>query len=167
VFDRVEHVILVRARLADGAAHRRGRVRGVEPPGILIVRAVDDITQRLAARAGGKGDRQHALQIDMGDEFAGAQIVEHLLAQVARHPKGKPDTRSAPVEAEHEARPRRRAAMHERAHAQRPAVAVQARALGLEMGESGPPHQRTVAKHPKIAHIALPVWKNWPEAPAA
>src|SRR4051812_9678425 len=64
------------------------------------------------------------------------------------------------VEAEHQSGPLVRAAMHERIDTKRAAVAMQPGASCLDMRETRPPDQRTVAKHPKIAHIAAPDCKK-------
>jgi hypothetical protein len=59
-------------------------------------------------------------------------------------------------EAEHEAGPLGRAAIDVGADAERAAIAGKARPMRLQIVETRPPHQRAVAKHPKIAHIAEP-----------
>src|SRR5690606_36465331 len=152
--DRVQYVILVRAGLSDRARYDPCRGRLVETAGILRVAAVGDVGDGVDTVAALQPDRQRALQIDIGDELAVAQVGEHLIAKLDRHALGKPDAGSAAVEPENEARPLRRAAIDMGGHAKRSAKAVQARAAGLGMRETGPPHQRAIAKNPKIAHIA-------------
>ena len=131
--------------------------RLVEIAGILLVAAVDDVADSRDALAAVEPDRQHALEIDAGDEFAVAQIGQHLVAKFARHAEGQADAGAAAVEPEHQARPFARAAIDEGRDAERAAEAVQPGAAGLDMRETRPPHQRAIAKNPKIAHIAKPV----------
>ena len=125
-------------------------------PAYWPVGPVDDVAERGDGFAGRQPDRQQALQIDLGDELALAQIGDGLVAQLARHPEGEPDAGAAMVEAEHQPRPLLGAAMHPGIDAQRAAEAVEPGARGLDMGKARPPDQRAVAKHPKIAHIAQP-----------
>src|SRR4051812_33790622 len=66
------------------------------------------------------------------------------------------------VEAEHQSGPLARPAMHEGIDTERAAVAMQPGAACLDMRETRPPDQRTIAKHPKIAHIAAPDCKRLP-----
>ena len=60
----------------------------------------------------------------MGDEFALAQVVDHVL-RVAAHPEGHPAAGAATIEAEHEAGMVRRAPVDPGADAERAAKAVQ------------------------------------------
>ena len=46
VLERAEHIILVPARLANGAANNRRGMAGVEPAGILLMRAVESRSGR-------------------------------------------------------------------------------------------------------------------------
>ncbi len=55
------------------------------------------MTVRLAAF---QPDRQHALQIDAGDELAVTQIGQRLTTQLGRHAEGKADAGAAAVKPE-------------------------------------------------------------------
>ena len=142
--------------LPDRARHDRRGLSLVEAAGILLVIAVDDVGDRADDLAAVEPDRQHALEIDAGDQLAVAQIGQHLVAQFARHAEGEADAGAAAVEPEHQPRPLARAAIDEGGDAERAAEAVQPGAACLDMREARPPHQRAIAKDPKIAHIDEP-----------
>ena len=123
-----------------------------EPPGILRVAAVDDEAERahLPPRFLFQLDPPHRLQIDGGDLFAGAEIGNRFGARRGGDAKSDAAAHAAAIETEHETRPLRRAAMNERIDAKRPMQADEPRRHALEKVETGTPHQRTVAEHPKV-----------------
>lgn len=135
------NVVLVRAGDAGRACDGCGRFRRVEVAGILPVRPVDRIAERLDQFPAGEADGQEPLQIDAGDEFPPAQVVHHLFAQFAGHPVGEADAGAAPVEAEHQAWTLLRSPVDPGIDAKRPMIAVQARAARLDMGKTRTPHQ--------------------------
>ena len=140
-----------------GARDDPGGRRLVEVAGILLVAAVDDTGYGHHVFAGFEPDRQHALQIDAGNELAVAQIGQNLLAQLdeARERQGQRTSRRgrarAPGLAFGACRDRRRTKRTASggSHGAAPGTCPYA--------QTWPPHQRTVAKNPKIAHIAKPV----------
>ena len=120
------------------------------------VAAVGHIGDRFGALAAGQPDRQNALDIDIADLLALPEIGDHRVAGGGLYLEGHADAGAAPVEPEDEARPFGGAAVDEGIDAERAPVAVKPGPAGLDIVEARPPDQRTVAKHPKIAHIAKP-----------
>ena len=105
MLQRAENIVLVGAGLADRAAHHGRRIHRVKRAGILLMLAVDDVGHRLDRAAAVEANLERALEIDVGDQFALAQIGDDLVAQVARHAECQPDAGAATVEAEHQAGP--------------------------------------------------------------
>src|SRR5690349_5432644 len=102
-------------------AHMTHLLFEIEPPGILRVAAVDRVDERTHAPLGLAGEQHVApnLEIHHGDLLARTQISNGLAAPRARDAIGDAAASAAAVEAEHEAGPLRRAAMHERIDAER------------------------------------------------
>ncbi len=165
MFEGARHIGLVVAGLANSARYHRGGISGGERAGILLMPAVGDVGDRIDPVAVFQPERQQALQIDARHLLTRAQVGHDLLARITGHPERHADAGAAPVETQHQARPGRGAAMDEGIDAKRTTVTEKPGALRLDMGETGPPHQRTVAKNPKIAHIAKPV-RHYPRCRA-
>ncbi len=93
-----------------------------EPAGILRMAAIDHVAQRRHPPVR-MSEQRHVAQdfaIDLGDLLALAQIVRPPLRGSARRDaEGDAAAGAAAVEAEHEAGPLRRAAMHEGIDAER------------------------------------------------
>ena len=85
--------------------------------------------------------------------LAFAQIGKGWLAVLRWDPEGNATAGAAAVEAQNQTRIFRRAAMIEGADAERPAIAEGAGRNPAFEGKAGIPHQRPVAKDPKIVHI--------------
>jgi hypothetical protein len=155
--DRIEDIFLVRAGLADSALDDRRRLVGRKAAGILPVVAIDDKAKRFVRRAVIEPDLQPAFGIDMGDKFAFAQIGDDFFPQIARDAKGESDTGSAAIEPENETRMRLGAPVHPGIDAKRAAKSMEMGTPSRNMDETRPPDERTIAKDPKIAHIASPM----------
>lgn len=120
--------------------------------GILGVAPVHDVGQRLHGRLTMHFQRDPAqhLQIDGGHLLALAQIGDGLGPTGRLHPKGYSAAGTAPVEAQHETGTLGRSTVHMRIDAE---GAVQSDQLGrntLDILESRPPHERSVAENPEI-----------------
>lgn len=91
----------------------------VKAPGILRVAPVDHEYKRrhVALRRGCKRDASQGFKVDGGYLLAFAQIRHGGLAVRRRHPIRNAPTGAATVEAKHETRPFRSAAMNEGIHA--------------------------------------------------
>ena len=144
----VQDVVLVRAGTPDRADHPLCRLVGVERSGILLMSSVDHVGDGLDHLSVVEPDRQPAFEIDVGDQLALAQVIYDLAFELAGNAEGQAKAGAAAVEAEHQSRPFRRAAMHERGDAQRAPVSEKPRPVRLDMREARPPHQRAVAEHP-------------------
>ena len=123
-----------------------------EPPGILAVAPVDNITKRVHAFLWVVIEPNPApsLTIDQGDLFAGAQIFDCFSSFGRRHPVGDTTAISTPVEAEYQARFRRSSAVHERVDTKCAVCAHQACIAAFEKGEARPPHQRAIGEDPEV-----------------
>src|SRR5690606_1783425 len=132
-----------------------GRFLSHQRTGVLGMTAVHNIGDSLHPPAMFKCQGHHALAIDIGHQLALAKVTDHFVTQFAGYPKGHANAGTAPVEPKHETWARWRSPMHMGIDAERPAVAEDARPFRLDMRKSWPPHERTVAKDPKIVHFVL------------
>ncbi len=117
--------------------------------GVLLVAAVD--------RKGDGGDRalagsqaQPARIIGVGRHFALVQVGHHVFGLRRRHPVRQAMTGAAPVEAEHQPGTLLGAAVAVGENAEMPVIAVEVSRTHLQVWETRVPHQRAVAKHPKV-----------------
>ena len=95
-------------------------------------------------------DPTQGFEVDGGHLLAFAQIRDGGVAVRRRDPIGDAATGAATVEAEHEAGLFRGAAMNVRIHTQRPVQPDEPCRDAFKVGETRPPHERSVTKHPKI-----------------
>src|SRR4051812_30586045 len=84
---RVEHIGIVRTRLADRDTDDFHSLLYSERAGILDMGAIDDIADRPRLPPVAEGYRQNSLQVDAGDEFALPQIIQHVLAVLRTDPE--------------------------------------------------------------------------------
>ena len=112
-----------------------------------------NVAQRghVLARVVVEPDPPPGFQIDHGDLLAGTQVVDGLGPFVGRHPVGDAAAIAAAVEAEHQSRLFRRAAVHEGIDAQRPVRPDKTGLAALKDVKSRTPHQRTIGENPEIA----------------
>ena len=149
----IAHIVMAGAGLAFALAHEFGQLRVIQPPRILPVAAVDHIGDRFhPAATADEGDGLDLFEIDHGHLFAGAQIVERRRAMLRTDAEGHAMTGAATVEAQNQARPLGRAAMHMREHAKPAVQPAQQRGLAVKKGKARLPHQRAVAKDPEFRH---------------
>src|SRR5258706_9188374 len=118
----------------------------------MRIAAIDAVTERRypLPRLVFQPDGPHRLAIDLGHLLARAQVADRGVAFRRGDAKRDAAAIAAAVEAEHEAGLLRRAAMHERIHAQRPVRADQPRRNALDKRETRTPHQRAVTEHPEV-----------------
>ncbi len=150
----VEDIVAVEAGLADRARHDGRSVGRLQRARILLVPAIDDIGDRDGRPSIFQPHREQAFGVNAGVELALAQIGENLVAQVGGNTEGEADAGTAAVETKDETRLLMRAAVIEGAHAKGSSITEKPRPPGLDMRKSRSPHQRAIAKDPKIAHIA-------------
>ncbi len=150
MFVGVAHIGGIVAIEADALGDQANHLVFRQPPGILDMRAVDDIGEGLGAAAVDESHAERFLQIDRGDEFAFAQIANRFGAVAARDLEGDALAGAAAIEPQHQPRPLRRAAMDMREDAQRAVIAVHPGERAVDEVEARPPHQRPVAEHPEI-----------------
>ncbi len=151
VGERVPHIVDAGARGALALAHQAFEFGRRKLSRILPVAAVDEVDQGLDG-AGPHPHRSHSLKIDRCHLLAGPEIGERLFPVARRHPICHTPAGAAAIEAEDKTRPFRRAAMDEGIDAQTPMIAVNDRRSAVDEIETGPPHQRAVAKHPALRH---------------
>src|SRR5690606_14231843 len=90
--------------------------------------------------------------VNMVRHFAFAQIGHHFTGHIAGYAKSDAKTRATGIEPENQPRLIGSSTMNVRVDAQTASVAVKARAHGLHMRKTRPPHQRAVAENPEIVH---------------
>jgi hypothetical protein len=147
VADRAEQIIPAVAGAAGAAAHEVEQPVVAELPGVLRMVAPDDVTPGGNATAG-NGDRQPFAPIDIGDQLAVVQVGEDLALLFGFDPERPAAARAAAIEAEHQARLLRRAAMDDRIDAQAAVIAVETSGRRFGVGKTRPPHQRAVGEDP-------------------
>lgn len=136
------------------------RMGRIQRAGILHMVTVDNICQCAYGAPVIKPDAELSLQIDVGNEFALSQIVKHRVRVFRSRAKRHATAGAATIEAKDQARLFLRAPVHPGAHAKGAPVPVQAGRHALDRFKARIPHQRTVAKHPKIVHFTH--YHPWP-----
>jgi hypothetical protein len=146
----IEHVVAIGAGTAVALAHIVYQLGKRQPSGILHVAAIDGVAKRPHLPPGGifQFDAPQGFEINRGDLLAPAQVRDGLFAIRGGDPIGNAAAHAAAIQSEHEARPLRRAAMNKRIDAQRPVQSIETRRHTFESIETGPPHQRPIAKNP-------------------
>src|ERR1700733_4211305 len=147
----LEDIFRIVAGLAFAGAHIFEHRLTIEAPRILLVKPVGDVGYSSNPVAGFKRDWRNTLKIDGGHLLAFPQVANGRLAQRRIDLEGDPWTGPAAIQPQHEPRLLRRATIDVRKDAQASTPAAQQRLVAPCIGESGPPHQRTVPKHPKAA----------------
>jgi len=152
---RRQDIFAVGARLPVPLLHVTELLRQRQPPGILHVPAVDHVDQRAdpLPRLVLQPHRPHHLAIHRGDLLARAQIGDRIGAVLRRDPERDAAAGAAAVEAEHEARLFRRAAMHEGVDAERAMLANQ------------PSHSRTPTGRLWTIRLQAGFWLASPAGP--
>jgi len=150
--NRGQNVIQVCPGSAMSLTYQMDLVLNVEASGILGMAAVDQEGEGcdVACRRRCKRNATRSFKVNGGDLFAFPQIRDGGTAVRRCHPISDAAAGAAAVEAKHEAGLLRRAAMNERIHTQCPVQADEARRDAFKVGETWPPHERSVTKHPKI-----------------
>lgn len=123
-----------------------------QTPGVLHMAAVDAVHQRTHAPVGRrqKVDLSIGFEINACDLLTLAQIGDGLITQMLSDTIDDPATSAAAIEPEHQPGLFRRAAMHERIHAQRAVQPCQLGGLALEVVKTRPPDQRAITEDPEI-----------------
>jgi hypothetical protein len=141
-------VIRVGSRNTRALAHIAQEVGIREPTGILRVTAIHYV---------GHGDhdppllevnREAPFAVDRGRLLPLAQVMKRRRGFGRRNAKSYPVTASSTVEAEHESRPLRSAAVDVRIDAKRAVIAIEAGVATLDVRKSRSPHERAITEHP-------------------
>jgi hypothetical protein len=124
----------------------------IKASGILGMAAIDqeDQGRHIALRRRCERNATSGFKVNGSYLFAFPQIRDGGTAVRRCHPIGDAAAGAAAVEAKYEAGLLRRPAMNERIHTQRPVQPDEARLDTFKVGETRPPHERSVTKHPKI-----------------
>ena len=115
---------------------------------------VDHVGERADIATIGKQGADVALEIDAGNQFALAQIVDGGSPIGRRDAEGHALAGATAVETENEAGTLFGAAMDIGPDAECTTIATEPGQHPLLIGKAGIPHQRAVAKDPKFVHIA-------------
>ena len=150
--NRGQNVIQVRPGSAMSLAYQMGLMLKIEASGILGMAAVDqeDEGHDVARHRRCERNAPRSFQVNGGYLFTFPQIRDGGIAIRRCHPIGDAPTGAAAVEAEHEAGLFRGAAVNIGIHTQRPVQPDEPRWRAFKIGETRPPHERTVTKNPKI-----------------
>ena len=129
-------------------------VRVIETPGILRMVAIDHEHQRTdgISRLACQPQRADKLAIHHRHLLARAQVGERLFPLVRRNLERDAMASAAAIETEHQTRPFGRPAIHVRVEAQAAVKTVEDGLLARDERETWIPHQRAVAKYPKVVH---------------
>ena len=117
-------IVRILARDAFALTHQREHRLFGQASGILLMVAVGDVGERIEAPAVVEPQRQPSFEIDGGRLLTGAQVVDRLVGLLGGDAEGDAAADAAPIEAEHQSRNFRRAAMDMRQDAQGAMVAV-------------------------------------------
>src|SRR5947207_8252981 len=119
--DGRQYVVQVCPGMAMALPHQMKLLLDVEPAGILRMAAVDDVDERAhpPSRLAAERDRSRGFAIDHRDLLARAQILDRVRPRGFLDPVGDAAAGAALVEAEHESRLLRRAAVDEGIDAER------------------------------------------------
>ena len=133
-FDCRPHIIAVDAGLAVPLQHVAQLLGRRQPPGILHMAAVDHVNEGAdaLARVVLQPYRSLHFAVHRGDLLAFAQVRDGRRAMLLRDAERDAAAGATAVEAEHEARPLRRSAMHEGIDAKRAVQAGQACRVAFE-----------------------------------
>ncbi len=151
----VDDIVRIGAGLADSASYDFQLLFQRQGTRILGMAVIDHVDQRFHLLAAVEFDVMMVLLVDHRRLFPGAQIFQHLRPDVPGDLIGDAPACAAVVEAEHETRSLLRTPMYPGIDAKRAMCTAQQRRFGALVIKSWVPHQRTVAKDPKIAHIDL------------
>lgn len=123
-----------------------------EPPGVLAMPPVDDITKRVHAflRVVVEPDPAPRLAIDPGYLFTGAQVFDRFRSLGPSNSVRDAAAIAAAIEPEYQAGFLRSSAMYIRINAKRAMGAHQASIAPLKKVEAGPPHERPISKDPEV-----------------
>ena len=132
--------------------YQMGLMLKIEAPGILGMAAVDqeDEGHHVARLRRCKRNASRGFNVNGGYLFAFPQIRDGGIAVRRCHPIGNAAAGAATVEAEHQAGLFRGTAVNVGIHTQRPVQPDKPRRDAFKIGETRPPHKRTVTKNPKI-----------------
>lgn len=150
-----KNIVAVRPGSAMTLSYQMQLAFQVEAPGVLRMATVyqehegTHVAGRLCRR-GTERNASRAFKVDLGYLLALAQIRHGCVPLCRRHPIGDAAASAAAVEAKHQTRFLRGAAVDEGIDAQGAVEADEARRYALQEVEPRPPHERTVTKHPKI-----------------
>jgi len=150
--NRGQNVIQVRPGSAMSLPYQMGLMLKIEASGILGMAAIDQEDEgcHIARLRRSKRNATRGFKVNGGYLFAFPQIRDGGTAIRRCDPIGDAATGAATVEAEHEAWLFRGAAMNVRIHTQRPVQPDEPCRDAFKVGETRPPHERSVTKHPKI-----------------
>ena len=148
---RAPDVIGIPSRMSKPLLNQCKQLRAVESAGVLRVTRIHDIGGRAKTPPIIKSHAQFPFAIDMGHQFAFAQISEHGGCRLVLDPESDAAARAAPIQAEHKSGQLRRPSMHMRIDAEGPMIAAHKPQSALDKIKPGPPHQRPIAKHPHSA----------------
>src|SRR5580692_7843519 len=125
--------------------------------GILDVTAIDHVAKRphTLPRVAVEPDRPHGLAVNHGNLLPRAQIADGGHSVLRSDAKRHTEAGAAPVEPKHKAQPLGSAAMHERIDAERAVRADETGRDAFKVGKARLPHERAIAKHPKVVLAVL------------
>jgi hypothetical protein len=150
--NRIDDIIEVRPRFAGTATYNSAYFIVIHPTGILLVLAIDKIDKCHDPLSGGKPNGTPLLNIDAGYQFAFSQIIDYRIAIFSVRLQRKTMATAASVKSEDEPRQFFCPAMHPGMNAKCSVDTVHCSLMPLDGFEPRIPHQRAIAKHPKIAH---------------
>ncbi len=156
LFDRRQNVIAAGARAAVTLPDVVQLPGKTEPPRVLAMAAVDNITKCVHAllRITIKPDPALDLSVDPGDLLASAEIFDCPGTSRGGHPIGDTAAMAAAIKPQHQPRFLRRSAVHERIDTQRAMRTNKAGIASLQKVKARPPHQRPISEDPEVL-IAL------------
>jgi len=151
--DSRDHIITIDSGAPMSLAHEQKLMIEREPAGVLRMSAIDAINEPGHPPFWGPqdGNRTIGLDIDLGHLLTAAQILNRFGPPLGGNPERHAAACPATIQPQYEARFFRSTAVHEGVDTQRPMQADQPSRRALDEIETRAPHQRAVAKHPKVA----------------
>lgn len=141
-------VVGICAGNARALAHVAQEVGIREPTGILRVVAIHHVGHGNHDPSPLEVNREAPFAVDRGHLLPFAQIMKRRRGLGRGNAKSHPVAASPTVEAEHESRPLRSAAVDVRIDAKRPMIAIETGVMTFDIRKSRPPHERAVTEHP-------------------
>ncbi len=150
VFNCVAHIVFASAKLALSLPNKFEDILVVQLTRILGVGAVDDKGEGLSGATARQMHRFHNFDIDIGNLFPLAEVVERFRPVRTVHLKGHAPARAATVEAKDEPWLQWCTAVLMRVDAETAMEAAQCGDVAAQIWEARVPHQGTVTKHPRV-----------------